>query len=101
MAEFKKLLVVDELSPGQCMTVVVNDSYVAVYNVDGTFYATDGSCPHRGGLLGNGTLNGCVVKCPGHGMQFDVTTGVTPGGDLSVKNLEVKVEGGDVLVAVE
>ena len=51
MAEFKKLLVVDELSPGQCTTVVVNDSYVAVYNVDGTFYATDGSCPHRGALL--------------------------------------------------
>jgi 3-phenylpropionate/trans-cinnamate dioxygenase ferredoxin subunit len=61
----------------------------------------DGSCPHQGGLLGNGTLNGCVVKCPEHGMRFDVTTGVMPGGGLSVKKFEVKVEGNDVLVAVD
>ena len=101
MAEFKKVSTVDELSPGQCLTAVVNDRYVAVYNVGGIFYATDGVCPHRGGLLGNGTLNGCVVKCPQHGMLFDVTTGVTPGGVLCVKTLEVRVEGSDVLVAEE
>jgi len=101
MVEFKKVAAVDELSPGQCKTAIVNDSYVAVYNVDGTFYATAGICPHQGGLLGNGTLNGCVVKCPEHGMRFDVTTGVMPGGGLSVKKVEVKVEGSDVLVAVE
>lgn len=101
MADFKKVTTVDELSPGQCMTAVVNDSYVAVFNVDGAFHAMDGSCPHQGGLLGNGTLNGCVVKCPEHGMRFDVTTGVMPGGGLSVKKFEVKVEGNDVLVAMD
>lgn len=100
MDEFKKVTTVDRLSPGQCMTAIVNDKYVAVFNVDGAFHALDGSCPHMGGLLGNGTLDGCVVKCPEHGMRFDVTTGVMPGGGLKAKKFAVKVEGGDVLVEV-
>lgn len=100
MVEFKKVTTVDELSPGRCMTAVVDECYVAVFNVDGAFYALQGRCPHMGGLLGNGTLTGCVVKCPEHGMRFDVTTGTTPGGGLSVKKYEVRVEVGDVLVDV-
>ncbi len=100
MDKFKKVTTVDRLSPGQCMTAVVNESYIAIFNVDGAFHALDGSCPHMAGLLGNGTLDGCVVKCPEHGMRFDVTTGVTPGGGLSAKKFAVKVEGGDVLVEV-
>jgi 3-phenylpropionate/trans-cinnamate dioxygenase ferredoxin subunit len=101
MAAFKKVTTLDALSPGQCMTAVVNASYVAVFNVAGKFHATDGRCPHMGGLLGNGTLDGCVVKCPEHGMRFDVTTGATPGSGLKVRKFDVKVEGGDVYVAVE
>ena len=83
------------------MTAVVNDKYVAVFNVDGAFHALDGSCPHMGALLGNGTLDGCVVKCPEHGMRFDVTTGGGPGGrGLSTKKFAVKVEGQEVMVSV-
>ena len=88
MAEFKKVTRVEELPPGKCMTAVVDGSYIAVFNVDGAFHALDGNCPHQGGLLSNGTLDGCVVKCPEHGMRFDVTTGATSGG-LSVKKLAV------------
>jgi len=70
MDEFKKLTTVAKLSPEQCMTAVVNESYIAVFNVDGAFNALDGNCPHQGGLLGNGTLDGCVVKCPEHGLAL-------------------------------
>ena len=62
--------------------------------------AVDGVCPHQGGLLGNGTLTGCVVTCPEHTMRFDVVTGGPPGGrGLSVKKVAVKIEGGDVMVS--
>jgi hypothetical protein len=40
------------------------------------------------------------VKCPEHGWRFDVIMDVMPGGGLSVRKLEVKVEGCDVLVVV-
>ena len=89
------------MSPGKCKTVAVDNRYIAVFNVDGTFHALYGKCPHKGGMLGNGTLTGCVVKCPEHGMRFDVTTGVACDGGLRADALAVKVEGGDVLVAVE
>ena len=48
---------------------------LAVFNVEGTYYALDGICPHQGGPLGKGQLNGCVVTCPWHGWQFNVATG--------------------------
>ena len=62
MDEFKKLTTVAKLSPRQCMPAVVNGSYLAVFKVDSAFHALDGNCPHQGGLLGNGTLDGWVVK---------------------------------------
>ena len=46
-----------------------------LFNVGGKFYALDGICPHQGGPLGKGSLTGCIVTCPWHGFQFDVTTG--------------------------
>jgi len=104
MAEFTKVATVDQLAPGRGTTVRVGNTDVAVFNVDGVFHAIDGLCPHQGGLLGFGPLSGCVVKCPEHGMRFDVTTGATPGappgGGFTVKVFEVKVEAGDVLVSV-
>ena len=51
---------------------------IALFNVDGTFYALDGVCPHQGGPLGQGTLEGCIVTCPWHGWQFDVTQRPAP-----------------------
>ena len=48
---------------------------LAVFNVEGTYYALDGICPHQGGPLGKGQLNGSVVTCPWHGWQFNVATG--------------------------
>jgi nitrite reductase (NADH) small subunit/3-phenylpropionate/trans-cinnamate dioxygenase ferredoxin subunit len=101
MAEFVKVATTDQLTPGQGMTVQVNGEYVALFNVDGTFYAIDDTCPHAGGPLGQGVLEDCVVTCPWHGWRFNVTTGVSPVvSSISVKKYEVKVEGNDVLVAV-
>jgi nitrite reductase/ring-hydroxylating ferredoxin subunit len=48
---------------------------IAVFNVQGRFYAIGGNCTHRGGPLGEGELDGVVVTCPWHGGQFDVTNG--------------------------
>ena len=58
---------------------------VAVFNVEGTFYAIDNECSHRGGPLGEGDLEGNVVLCPWHAWRWDVTTGA------NVNNPAVKV----------
>jgi nitrite reductase/ring-hydroxylating ferredoxin subunit len=66
---------IGDLPAGQSRQVTVKGRWVALFNLDGTFHAIDGICLHRGGPLAEGQLTKCVVTCPWHGWQFDVTTG--------------------------
>jgi nitrite reductase (NADH) small subunit len=99
MSRFVRVAGVRECPPGSAGEFVVGERIVALFNVDGQFYALDGICPHQGGPLGKGRLTGCIITCPWHGFQFDVTT----GQHLTSKSLvhprfNVKVDGDDVLV---
>lgn len=48
---------------------------VAVFNIDGEYYAINNFCPHKGAPLAEGTICGHIVECSWHGWQFDVRTG--------------------------
>lgn len=75
------------LAPGQIAEFVVDGVPVAVANVDGAFFAVSNVCPHAGGPIGDGALEGYVVACPLHGWRFDVRTGacdVAPSARLEV-----------------
>ena len=61
MAKFVKVADTDELEPGQCKTVRANDRIIALYNVDGTIYASDDTCSNNGGPQGDGTLEGTTI----------------------------------------
>ena len=65
----------EKVPPGAGGEFVVADRIVALFNVEGKIQALDGICPHQGGPLGKGKLTGCIVTCPWHGWQFDVSTG--------------------------
>jgi nitrite reductase/ring-hydroxylating ferredoxin subunit len=102
MSDFVKVISAADLPPGQCMEAVVGGRPVALYNVGGTFYATSNTCIHRGGPLGQGSLEGAIVMCPWHAWTYDVTTGVsTVNPSLKVASYPVKVEEGAVYVKVE
>ena len=101
MAEFTRALGVKDLPPGKCAEVSVGGKAIALFNVDGTFYATSNTCIHRGGPLGQGLLEGTSVMCPWHAWTWDVRTGEnTANPTLKIATFEVKVEGDDVLVKV-
>ncbi len=88
--------------PGSAVELVAGDRVIAVFNVEGRYFALDGICPHQGGPLGKGTLCGQVVTCPWHGWQFDVATGQHQvNQSLQHPRLPVKVEGDGVFVRVE
>ncbi|AFS54586.1 MULTISPECIES: Rieske (2Fe-2S) protein [Leptospirillum] len=77
------------------VSVEVGSRAVAIFKVDGKIRAIDNTCPHRGGPLAEGPLEGSVVRCPLHMWAFDVTTGVSsnrPG--VQVGCYEVVEEGG-------
>ena len=75
MPEVIPLIDAESVPPGESAEVVAEGRIFAVFNVDGTFHVLDGICPHAGGPLGKGILDGSIVTCPWHGWQFDVRDG--------------------------
>jgi len=101
MSNETKVAKISDVPPGQCKTVSVNGTDLALYNVSGTFYATANACPHRGGSLGEGMLEGQLITCPRHGWQFDVTTGCLANNpQAKVATYPARVDGDDVLVQI-
>lgn len=90
-----------DVPPGTGRVVNVNGRLVALFNCGGVYYAIDNRCPHRGGPLGKGTVDGSTVVCPWHGWSFDVTTGVNVDtGRIRVACFPVAVENARIHVCV-
>ena len=101
MANFIEVARIDRLPPGSGAPFTVADKDVALFNVDGTICAIADTCPHAGGSLGLGKLNGRIVTCPVHGMKFDVTNGCFAGtSDFGVASFPAKVVDGEIVVAL-
>jgi nitrite reductase (NADH) small subunit len=99
MADWHRVAAVSEIPVGSARELTAGGRVIALFNVGGTLYALDGICPHAGGPLGEGTLQGPVITCPWHGWQFDVTTGRhCLNARLEHTRFPLKIEGNDVLV---
>jgi nitrite reductase/ring-hydroxylating ferredoxin subunit len=92
----------EDCPPGNALECLAAGRIIALYNVDGQFFALDGLCPHQGGPLGKGSLDGCILTCPWHGWQFDVRTGQSQlSANIRQPGYEVRVENEQVLVKLE
>ena len=93
----------EDLEQGTCLSIELDDAPgVALFNVDGEILALDNTCPHAGGPLGEGTLDGEVVECPWHGWEFNVRTGQcieNPTPEWAVPCYQTRVENGIIQVA--
>ena len=99
---FAKVATVQELPLGKAKQVTVGGRKVALFNVAGTFYAIDDTCPHRGAPLSEGDVKGHEVTCPWHGARFDVTNGshLCLPAPRGVPSYKVQVVGDEVQVEV-
>jgi nitrite reductase/ring-hydroxylating ferredoxin subunit len=96
-----KVATVGEVPVGEGRAVEAAGRTLAVFNVDGTYYAIDNTCPHRGGPLGEGDLGGRTVRCPWHAWTWDVTTGANINNPaVTIACFPVTVEGDTILVEV-
>lgn len=101
MGNFVKVASTTDIPAGQGSCVEVEGKRIAIFNVDGTYYALDDVCPHQGGPLGEGELEGTTVTCPWHGWEYNVTTGENlDDPDTRQDQFTVKVDGDDILVEV-
>jgi nitrite reductase (NADH) small subunit len=96
---FVRTVKVAEVPAGTIRELQVEGKAVAVANVDGKIYAMNNTCLHRGGPLGEGSLEGKVVTCPWHGWQFDVTNGkAVQNPAAGVDCYQTEVRGEDIFI---
>jgi nitrite reductase/ring-hydroxylating ferredoxin subunit len=102
MGEFVKVANRSDIAPGSGLPVEINGRQIAVFNVNGEFYAVDNTCVHRGGPLAEGYIDAAnmTVQCPWHGCSL--ASGESPiVTGARVRKYEVRVEGEEVQVAAE
>lgn len=101
MGKYVRAAGVNDLNEGTGKTVQVDGQPIALFKIEGKFYAIHNTCLHRGGPLGEGELEGRSVTCPWHGWRYDVTTGVNEANpNVKVQSFSVKIVGADVLIEV-
>jgi pyruvate oxidase len=86
----------EEVPEGRVKTVAAGHKTLALTHFDGSFNALDNACPHQGGPLGEGSIEGGFLRCPWHGWDFHPCTGKPPGGyddGVAVHPLEVRDDG--------
>ena len=102
MANFVRVAAVGDVPPGTGKCVEAGGKQIALFNVGGAYYAIDDTCPHKGGPLSQGAVEGETVTCPWHRSKFDIKTGavIAPPAVTGVGSYRVRVSGSDVEVEV-
>lgn len=100
MSEWVQVAEASEIAPGQVIRIEIDDEPIAIWNVEGEFYATSDTCSHEESSLSEGDLWGEVIECPLHGAQFDVRTGevLSLPAIFPIATYPVKIEDGVVYV---
>ena len=102
MDGFVKAIDVAELAPGRGVGVLLGEHEIALFNVGDEIFALDAVCPHQGGPLAEGYLEGTNIVCPWHALSFDLRTGVSQDDPESkVARYDVKVVSGQVFIRLE
>ena len=102
MTKLIKIATASDVPPGQRAAFTVEGQRIALFNVEGVYYAIGDSCTHRGGALSEGDVQGTKVTCPLHGADFDLKTGAAlgPPAQQGVPSYKVVVEGDDIKVEI-
>jgi 3-phenylpropionate/trans-cinnamate dioxygenase ferredoxin subunit len=100
MSDWVDVALASEFPPGTWRSVDLEGSSIAVFNLDGGYYAIEDVCTHDGGILTGGTLERDEIVCPRHGARFSVKTGqaLTPPAYEDVATFPVRVREGVVQV---
>ena len=81
----------------------LGDNMLAVYNIDGAFYATDNECTHGAASLADGILEGDIIECTLHFGAFNVRSGeaVQAPCFTPLRTYKVEVRDGQVYIDLE
>ena len=99
--EWHKVLEPGELPDGHVKVVQCAESKLCMTHYQGAYGALDNQCPHQGGSLGEGTIQGGYLRCPWHSWEFHPLTGAPPGGyNCLLESYAVELRSDGVYVAM-
>ncbi len=101
MAEFQTVAKASDVAAGDMKLVMVDGEELVIANVGGEFFAFSNTCPHEGGPLSEGELDGDLVACPWHFTIFNVRSGEAEEDgvtDEPVPTYEVRTDGDDIQI---
>ena len=100
MSEWVRVAKVGEIAPGGYRVEEGDGAHIAVFNIEGEYYAIEDVCTHDGGELAGGIVDGDQIECMRHGARFCIKTGavMAPPAYEPVAKFPVRVEGGVVQV---
>ncbi len=103
MAEFVTVATTDEIQPGDRVVFEIGRHWIAVFNVDGKYYAIEDLCTHDYGTLSDGFLDGYEIVCYRHGARFDIRSGevTMPPAIRPVPFYPVRVEGNEIQIELK
>lgn len=93
---------VGDVAPGEVIKADVAGRSIALFNLDGTYYATDEICSHAHASLAEGFVIDDCIECPLHGATFSIKTGQALSAPATepIATYPVRVEANEILVRV-
>jgi nitrite reductase/ring-hydroxylating ferredoxin subunit len=103
MTELVKICSTSEVAVNSVKSFEVGSNVIAVYNLGGTFYATDNECTHGAASLADGILEDDIIECSLHFGAFNVKTGeaVQAPCFTALRTYKIVVQDGQVMVDLE
>ena len=100
MSQWTNVAAASEIGPGEHRVVDIDDVAIAVFNLDGAYFAIEDVCTHDFGTLTGGCVEGGEIMCPRHGARFDIRTGeaLTPPAYEPVATFPVRIHNGVVQI---
>lgn len=103
MGDFVKVAEIGEINEGESKQVEINTRKIALFNIDGNYYATDDTCTHQKASISKGEIEGDVVSCPHHGARFNIKTGAVLSlpAMFPLKTYTVNIDGNDIKIVLD
>lgn len=102
MAKWLDVGLPKEIANLECKIIEINNVPIAIFNLNGMFYAIEDNCPHQHLPLADGLVENDNITCPYHGAKFCITTGqvLSPPACENLHTYPTRVVDGKIQIEV-